>query len=412
MGFGLAEHDIGQDLAGPGAHPRTTAAAVSSQLVSMPRMVRLLPGHGAVLYAEISQRPPSYAHSLSPGRWKTAKKSPRAWPKWAIRRCWRPAGAALPSMGLLEEAGARTGQCASCAGHQRQWHSRPGPAHGAARLFHFRGGPADHGRSTQERFHRGQKRRRRCQGAGGSRDPLGVAQRRAAACLRRGRAGHLGGKSQPARLQGAPLSALWHRAGETHLPRAQTRKARCRQGTLDAAMFFSPRSARIFGVLADGLPTECLAALCISPATAQALTSLSFARVAVAARPNQQAMLALDRIGVELLEKASAFSDMELGTWLVAGPAWEIIFARDCATMAQENANPHQSVAPCPGLPPSTPKPVLAGTPRPLQTSRMQHEVFANTEDFGGPDIVAGPAPESRPRHGRALRQLRAGQAL
>ena len=66
--------------------------------------------------------------------------------------------------------------------------------------------------------------------------------------------------------------------------------AALKAGALDAAMFFSPRSARIFGVLADGLPTECLAALCISAATAQALTSLSFARVAVAARPNQAAM--------------------------------------------------------------------------------------------------------------------------
>ncbi|HMH65988.1 MAG TPA: uroporphyrinogen-III synthase, partial [Rhizomicrobium sp.] len=69
--------------------------------------------------------------------------------------------------------------------------------------------------------------------------------------------------------------------------------AALKDGALDAAMFFSPRSARIFGVLADGLPTEALAALCISQATAQALTSVSFARVAVAARPNQAAMLAL-----------------------------------------------------------------------------------------------------------------------
>jgi uroporphyrinogen-III synthase len=65
------------------------------------------------------------------------------------------------------------------------------------------------------------------------------------------------------------------------------------EGTLDAAMFFSPRSARIFSVLADGLPTEKLTALCISAATAQAVTMLSFAHVAVAARPNQAAMLAL-----------------------------------------------------------------------------------------------------------------------
>jgi len=62
---------------------------------------------------------------------------------------------------------------------------------------------------------------------------------------------------------------------------------------LDAAMFFSPKSARIFGRLADGLPTEDLTALCISPATAQALSPTPFARIAVAAKPNQTAILAL-----------------------------------------------------------------------------------------------------------------------
>ena len=62
---------------------------------------------------------------------------------------------------------------------------------------------------------------------------------------------------------------------------------------LDAAMFFSPKSARIFGVLADGLPTEHLDAFCISQATAQALTPMAFARILVAERPNQAAMLAL-----------------------------------------------------------------------------------------------------------------------
>jgi uroporphyrinogen-III synthase len=62
---------------------------------------------------------------------------------------------------------------------------------------------------------------------------------------------------------------------------------------LDAAMFFSPKSARIFGLLADGLPTDDLTALCISPATAQALSPTRFARIAVAAKPNQAAILAL-----------------------------------------------------------------------------------------------------------------------
>ena len=70
-------------------------------------------------------------------------------------------------------------------------------------------------------------------------------------------------------------------------------RAALQDRALDAAMFFSPKSARIFGRLADGLPTEDLTALCISPATAQALSPTPFARIAVAARPNQAAILAL-----------------------------------------------------------------------------------------------------------------------
>jgi uroporphyrinogen-III synthase len=70
-------------------------------------------------------------------------------------------------------------------------------------------------------------------------------------------------------------------------------KAALQEGALDAAMFFSPRTARIFAALADSLPVQGLAAFCISPVTAQALSPMVFARVAVAARPNQDAMLAL-----------------------------------------------------------------------------------------------------------------------
>jgi uroporphyrinogen-III synthase len=69
--------------------------------------------------------------------------------------------------------------------------------------------------------------------------------------------------------------------------------AALKDGALDAAMFFSPRSARIFADLTSGLPIETLAALCISPATAQAVAGLRFARVVVAEKPNQAAMLAL-----------------------------------------------------------------------------------------------------------------------
>ena len=62
---------------------------------------------------------------------------------------------------------------------------------------------------------------------------------------------------------------------------------------LDAVMFFSPRTARIFTALAHDLPTEGLTALCISPATAAGLGSMAFARTLVAPRPNQQEMLGL-----------------------------------------------------------------------------------------------------------------------
>jgi uroporphyrinogen-III synthase len=77
----------------------------------------------------------------------------------------------------------------------------------------------------------------------------------------------------------------------TALP--QEARAALEARAVDAAMFFSPKSARIFGVLADGLPTDHMTALCISPVTAQALSPLSFAHVAVAAKPNQAAILSL-----------------------------------------------------------------------------------------------------------------------
>jgi uroporphyrinogen-III synthase len=68
-------------------------------------------------------------------------------------------------------------------------------------------------------------------------------------------------------------------------------------GTIDAALFFSPRSARIFVELVEaaGLSERCgrLAAICISRAAAEALAPLRFDRVGIAARPNQEALLAL-----------------------------------------------------------------------------------------------------------------------
>ena len=70
-----------------------------------------------------------------------------------------------------------------------------------------------------------------------------------------------------------------------------------RGNALDGVMLFSPRSAKAFAELTinAGLAESCacLDAFCISTATAEALKTLSFARVAVAGDPNQRAMLAL-----------------------------------------------------------------------------------------------------------------------
>ena len=70
-----------------------------------------------------------------------------------------------------------------------------------------------------------------------------------------------------------------------------------RKDAVDGVFLFSPRSAKIFATLVGGadLTGQCtrLVAFCISAATAEALSPLSFAQVAVAGTPNQDAMLDL-----------------------------------------------------------------------------------------------------------------------
>ncbi len=70
-----------------------------------------------------------------------------------------------------------------------------------------------------------------------------------------------------------------------------------RNKQLDGVLLFSPRTAKIFCnlVARAGLEEACvpLTAFCISAATAAALGSLEFSRVAVAGDPNQEAMLGL-----------------------------------------------------------------------------------------------------------------------
>ncbi|MEE8438701.1 MAG: uroporphyrinogen-III synthase [Micropepsaceae bacterium] len=70
-----------------------------------------------------------------------------------------------------------------------------------------------------------------------------------------------------------------------------------RENLLDGVLVFSPRTAKIFTklILEADMTEKCapLHAFCISAATAAALGSLEFTRVAVAGNPNQEAMLAL-----------------------------------------------------------------------------------------------------------------------
>lgn len=79
----------------------------------------------------------------------------------------------------------------------------------------------------------------------------------------------------------------------SHLP--DVAHAALARGEVDAALFFSPRSAETFRLCALplALPLNRVLAACISLATAQALTPLVFARTAIAARPNQTELLAL-----------------------------------------------------------------------------------------------------------------------
>ncbi|HEX4370418.1 MAG TPA: uroporphyrinogen-III synthase [Rhizomicrobium sp.] len=67
-----------------------------------------------------------------------------------------------------------------------------------------------------------------------------------------------------------------------------------RQGEVDAALFFSPKSAVLFAecVTRDDLATDRLIAICISANTATAFEKLTFAEIRVAAAPNQDALLA------------------------------------------------------------------------------------------------------------------------
>ena len=65
-------------------------------------------------------------------------------------------------------------------------------------------------------------------------------------------------------------------------------------GAVDAALFFSPRSAEIFAacVRRAGLELRSVIAVCISENTAKALGSMDFRETRVAPAPNQDSLLA------------------------------------------------------------------------------------------------------------------------
>jgi uroporphyrinogen-III synthase len=69
-----------------------------------------------------------------------------------------------------------------------------------------------------------------------------------------------------------------------------------REGSLDAALLFSQRTARIFceRVTKAGLTRHCarLVAVCISAAAAKGLSPLKFREIRIASEPNQDALLA------------------------------------------------------------------------------------------------------------------------
>jgi uroporphyrinogen-III synthase len=68
-----------------------------------------------------------------------------------------------------------------------------------------------------------------------------------------------------------------------------------REGQVDAALFFSPRSAAIFRGLAlkSGLTLDMILAAAISPAAAAALAPLAFREVRTASKPDQDHILKL-----------------------------------------------------------------------------------------------------------------------
>lgn len=138
--------------------------------------------------------------------------------------------------------------------------------------------------------------------AAGNVDDLAALVRRrldpAAGPLLHPAAGRLAGDLQGA-LAGAGftvLRAVLYDAVPSAALSAECRRA-LNDGLIDAVTLFSPRTAASFVslVAAAGLAGACgrVAAVCLSPAVAEALSGLEWRRIAVAERPDQAALLAV-----------------------------------------------------------------------------------------------------------------------
>jgi uroporphyrinogen-III synthase len=89
-------------------------------------------------------------------------------------------------------------------------------------------------------------------------------------------------------------------ASEPRESLSQAARAALRDGAVDFALFFSPRTAASFVTLATaaalGEASRAIAAVCLSPAVAAALSPLAWRSVIVADAPTQAELLAaLDR---------------------------------------------------------------------------------------------------------------------
>jgi uroporphyrinogen-III synthase len=89
-------------------------------------------------------------------------------------------------------------------------------------------------------------------------------------------------------------SVLYDAVAATGFPSSIT-AALC-DGTVDAILFYSPRTAGIFAELArrDGLEAACrgIVAICISEAAAASVSDLAFRRTRIASHPSEDAILA------------------------------------------------------------------------------------------------------------------------